>query len=78
MKMNLYFAIEEEREDVLKALLIAQNPDLGFNHMLSFIIPNNFVNDKKTVFKVVLNAYIPTQNVKDLYQQYVDKPKKRI
>lgn len=78
MKMNIYFAIEEEREDVLKALLIAQNPDLGFNHMLSFIIPNNFVNDKKTVFKVVLNAYIPTQNVKDLYQQYVDKPKKRI
>ena len=78
MKMNIYFAIEEEREDALKALLIAQNLDLGFNHMLSFIIPNNFVNDKKTVFKVVLNAYIPTQNVKDLYQQYVDKPKKRI
>lgn len=78
MKLNTYFAIEEEREDGLKALLIAQSQDLGFNHMLSIIIPDNFVTNKKAVLKATLNAYIPTQNVKDLYQQYVKKPKKKI
>lgn len=78
MKMTVYFGIEEEREDGLKALVIAQCKELGFNHMMSVIIPFNFVNNKKTVFKAKLNAYIPTQNVKNLYQQYVDKPKKKI
>lgn len=77
MKLKTYFAIEEEREDGLKALLIAQSEDLGFNHMMSLIIPDNFVTNKKTVFKTTLNTYIPTQNVKDLYKQYVDKPKKQ-
>lgn len=78
MKLNVYFAVEEEREDGLKGLLIAQSKELGFNHMMSVIIPNDFVTDKKTTIKAVLNAYIPTQNVKNLYQQYVDKPKKKI
>lgn len=78
MKLNVYFGVEEEREDGLKALLIAQSKDLGFNHMMSIIIPDNFVSNNRAVLKAVLNAYIPTQNVKDLYQQYVKKAKKRI
>ena len=78
MQLRTYFAIEEEREDGLKAILIAQSKDLGFNHMMSLIIPDNFVENRKAVIKATLNAYIPTQNVKNLYQQYVDKPKKRI
>ena len=78
MKFNVYFGIEEEREDGLAALLIAQSTDLGFNHMLSLIIPDNFVTNGKTVFKATLNTYIPTHNLKDLYQQYVEKPKKKI
>ena len=78
MKMKTFFAVEEEREDGLKALLIAQSPDLGFNHMFSLIIPNDFVEKEDCVIKGDLNAYIPTQNVKDLYQQPVNKPKKKI
>ena len=78
MKFDVYFAVEEEREDGLKALLITHSRDLNFNHVLSIIIPENFVCKSNTVFKVVLNAYIPTHNVKDLYQQYVTKPKKKI
>ena len=76
MKMTTYFAVEEEREDGIKALVIAQNPYLGFNHILSLIIPHNFVKSKRCVLKATLNAYVPTQNVKELYQQYVNKPKK--
>lgn len=78
MKLITYFAIEEEKGDGMKALLIAQSQDLGFNHMMSIIIPDNFVENRKSVLKATLNAYIPTQNIKNLYQQYVDKPKKRI
>jgi hypothetical protein len=78
MQLTVYFAVEEERADGLKALLIAQSPDLGFNHMISLIIPDDFVSTRNCVIKGTLNAYIPTQNVKDLYQQYVDKPKKKI
>ena len=78
MKLDVYFAVEEEREDGLKALLIAHSRDLGFNHMLSLVIPDNFVTKPNAVIKATLNAYIPTQNVKDLYQQYVAKPKKKI
>lgn len=78
MKLTTYLAVEEEREDGLKCILIAQSRDLGFNHMLSLIIPDDFVENSKAVFKATLNAYIPTQNVKDLYKKYVDRPKKRI
>lgn len=78
MKMDVYFAVEEECEDGLKALLIAHSRDLGFNHMMSLIIPDNFVDKPNAVIKATMNAYIPTQNVKDLYQQYVSKPKKKI
>ena len=77
-KLAIYFAIEEEREDGLKALLIAQSHDLGFNHMLSIIIPDNFVEKRNVTLKATMNAYIPTDNVKDLYQQYKEKPKKNI
>lgn len=76
--LTIYFAIEEEREDGLKGLLIAQSHDLGFNHLMSVIIPDNFVEKRNAVLKAKLNAFIPTDNVKDLYQQYVNKPKKQI
>ena len=74
----VYFAIEEEREDGLKAMLIAQSHDLGYNHLMSIVIPDNFVEKQNVVLKAKLNAFIPTDNVKDLYQQYVKKQKKRI
>lgn len=75
--LTVYFGIEEERKDGLKALLIAQNKDLGYNHVLSIIMPDNFVKKKSSVFKVTLNAYIPTNNVKDLYKQDVLKGEKK-
>ena len=78
MKLKIFFTVEEERSDGLKALLIAQSEDLKFNHMISIVIPDNFVSNPKVVLKATLNAYIPTQNVKNLYQQYVEKKKKQI
>lgn len=72
----VYFGIEEERKDGLKALLIAQDKDLGYNHMMSIILPDNFTEKSDAVLKATLNAYIPTDNVKDLYKDYTEKKKK--
>lgn len=77
-QMKVYFAVEEEREDGLKALLIAHSDLLGFNHMISIIIPDNFITKRDVVLKATLNAYIPTQNVKDLYKSYTRANKKII
>lgn len=76
--LKVYFTIEEEREDGLKALLIAHSDEMNYNHMLQLIIPDNFIEKDNCVIKAVMNAFIPTQNVKDLYQKYTVKPKKRI
>ena len=67
--MRIYFAVEEQREDGILAIVVAQSRELGFNHLLSVVIPDKFITDKNSVMKVRLSPYIPTHNVKDLYQK---------
>lgn len=76
--MKIYFAVEEQREDGLLALVIAQSRELGFNHLLSVVIPDKFVKDQNAVLKVRFSPYIPTHNVKDLYKQETENHKKKI
>jgi hypothetical protein len=75
--LKTFFAIEEQREDGLLAIVIAQSRELGFNHLLSVVIPDKFVTDKNAVLKVRLTPYIPTHNVKDLYQKETGNHKKK-
>lgn len=74
--LKVYFAVEEEREDGLLALVIAQSRELGFHHLLSVVIPDKFVGDSHAVLKVRLTPYIPTHNVKNLYQKQSTTRKK--
>ena len=74
--LKIYFAIEEQRKDGLLALVIARSKELGFNHMLSVVIPDKFVTDKSAVLKVRMTPYIPTHNLKNLYQQESKNRKK--
>lgn len=76
--MKIYFAVEEQREDGLLALIIAQSRELGFNHLMSVVIPDKFVKDQNAVLKVRFSPYIPTHNVKDLYKQETGNHKKKI
>ena len=76
--LKVFFAVEEEREDGILALIIAQSRELGFNHLLSVVIPDKFIIDKNTVLKVRLSPYIPTHNVKDLYQKEATNHKKKV
>lgn len=75
--LTTYAAIEEEYDDAVKVLVVAESKDLGYNHLLSFIVPRNFILQPSAEIKCKMSAFIPTHNVKNLYQQYVDKPKKK-
>ena len=76
--MKVFFAVEEQRQDGLLAIVIAQSRELGFNHLLSVVIPDKFITDKNAVLKVRLTPYIPAHNVKDLYKQETGNHKKKI
>lgn len=76
--MKIFFAVEEQREDGILAIIISQCKELGFNHLLSVVIPDKFVNDKNAVLKVRLTPYIPTHNVKTLYKQETGNHKRVI
>ena len=67
--MKVFFAVEEQREDGVLALVIAQNKALGCHHLLSVVIPDKFVTDPSAVLKVRMTPFIPIHNVKDLYQK---------
>ena len=69
MRTSVYIGQEEEREDGLMILLLAQSNDLGFKHMLSMILPWNFIEKRNAILKAKLYAYIPTHNVKTYYQE---------
>ena len=74
--LKVFFAVEEEREDGILALVIAQSKELGYHHLLSVVIPDKFINDRNAVLKVRMTPYIPIHNLKDLYQQQSKTHKK--
>lgn len=76
--LKSYVVIEEETDDILKVFVIAENKTLNYNHVLSVYIPKNFLVSPYAIFNVSLNAFIPTHNVSNLYEEYKDKPKKEI
>lgn len=74
--LKIFFAVEEQREDGILVLIIAQSKELGCHHLLSVDIPAKFVSDQNAVLKVRMTPYIPVQNVKDLFQKLSTTHKK--
>lgn len=64
---KVYIGLEEEYEDGFLLLLLLKSQDLGFKHMLSLIVPRDFVNRPNAVLKAKLYAYIPIHNVRSYY-----------
>lgn len=73
---TVYTGLEEEREDGVKLLLLAQSHDLGFRHMLTVILPWNFVDKPNTTLKAILHAFIPIHNVTTIYYEKFQHNKK--
>lgn len=74
--LKVFFAVEEQREDGLLGLIIAQSKELGFNHMLSVVIPDNYISDTNSIMKVRMTPYIPIHNIKNLFQGEIVKHRK--
>ena len=77
-KLKTYAAVEENYEKGFKVLLIATCEDLGYNHMLSLTVPTDIISNPHSIIEATIHAYIPTHNVKNLYQQYKKTKKKQI
>lgn len=64
---------DEEKPDIYKVMVIAQSIDLAYNHLLTVEVPKDFMSIKKATFKASLNAFIPTHNIKTIYQETLNK-----
>lgn len=76
--LKVFFAVEEEREDGLKVMVIAQSSELCYNHLLSVILADDFIRNPNSMVKVKLTPYIPTHNIKNLFQKESRKSRKKI
>lgn len=75
--LQLYYAMEEVRQDGLKVMMIARNKELNYNHLLSIVVPDKFTSPSDIVVKAKLTPFIPTHNIKNLYIQYTTNGKKQ-
>lgn len=66
-----YVAIEEQAENGVKVLVVAENVLLGYNHILSVFVPlESGTIPEKCIMLAKLNAFVPTHNIKSLYQEF--------
>jgi hypothetical protein len=75
--LTCYVAIEGTSDEAIQVLIVAENIDLAYNHLLSVLIPRKALGDVSGTLLVKLNAFIPTHNITDLYEQYTTQPKKQ-
>ncbi len=76
-RLTSYVAVEEEYKDGYLVLVVAENKDLNYNHILSVLVPRDFLSNRNTLLQAKISAFVPTHNVADLYEQYSEKPKKK-
>ena len=73
---TVYTSVESTSADARRVLIVAESKDLGYNHMLSVVVPDSFISNPKAEFTARLFAYIPTHNLKNLYKQSTSTHKK--
>lgn len=66
--LRVYSAIEEETDSGFRIFVLCECFELGYNHVLSVIVPKS-IFENPTEIAVNIHAFIPTHNVKDLYQR---------
>lgn len=64
-----YFAVEKEFPDHILGFVSAVNPSLMYIHLLSIEIPLDLASNKKAMIKGKIRTFIPTHNLKTLYQE---------
>lgn len=74
-KMTIYGAMEELYDQSVKIYIVAHSKELAYNHLLSIIVPKQFVNSPGMALKMDVHAFVPTHNLKNLYEEYQKKQK---
>ena len=69
-KCDVYFGMEQSDGTTLKGTVIVVNPDLGYNHMLYFECAADLFTRLRPHVDAVLYSYVPTHNIKDLFNDY--------
>lgn len=64
-----FVGVSRGSEESYKVTVIAQNKKLGYNHLMKVVIPKDFMQKPNAVFATELYAFIPTSNLKDVYQK---------
>jgi len=75
---DLYFGVEEMKGDQLKATVIAVCPTAGYNHLLTFTLPIQTIDQRQGDISATLYAYVPTHNLKNLFGKYRKTKKNKI
>lgn len=60
-----YIGIEKDDGDTIKAIIIYENPDYNYNHLLCLDIPHNVLRNKHGDINCCIYSYIPTCNLKN-------------
>ena len=68
--LTVYVGLKTETVGYYEVVIIAENNDLAYTHMLTMSIPHSFLNDEKAVWKAKVRSFIPTHNIKNMYKQY--------
>lgn len=74
--LTIYVAIEENNAQWVKVLVVAENKDLAYNHLLSVAVAKELLGGTDGNLAVKINAFIPTHNITNLYEQFIKKEKK--
>lgn len=67
--ITLYVAIKEKTDAAYIIIMIAENKDLAYNHLIKMAIPLNFLIDENSIWDMQVSAFIPTHNLKNMYKQ---------
>ena len=63
-----YVGIESENDTTVKAAVVYRNDFFEYNHLLYVEIDRKTLREQKGSFKGILYCYIPTHNLKNLFQ----------
>lgn len=71
--LRIYIGISQEQgnENDYKVFVVAQSDALAYNHLVTVIVPKDFIATPNATFSAKMNAFIPTHNIKAVYQETI-------
>lgn len=74
---DLYVGIEKMETDGLKATVFAVNESFKYNHVMNINVPYSLLDNKKGEVEADITIYIPTHNLKSLFEEFNLNNKKK-